>query len=74
LHSQTEWLRLSNVSIGTLPFVCLAAHEKSLYGGHTLQKSQTATASLRQSRGLLRARNFNLLNVLANYVRPVLVA
>src|SRR5712664_1189227 len=35
LHSQTEWLRLSNVSIGTLPFVCLAAHEGSLYGGHT---------------------------------------
>src|SRR2546428_9377511 len=38
LHAHTEWLRLSNVSIETLPFVCLAAHEGSLYGD-TLQKT-----------------------------------
>ena len=30
LQSQTEWFRLSNVSIATLPFVCLAAHVASI--------------------------------------------
>src|SRR5882762_5006751 len=56
LHSQTEWLRLSNVSIGTLPFVCLAAHEGSLYGGHTPENVKLLPPP-RHSRGAsLRAR------------------
>src|SRR3990170_3222423 len=56
LHSHTEWLRLSNVSIATLPFVCLAAHGGSLSGGHTPENVKLLPPP-RQSRGAsLRAR------------------
>src|SRR5437763_7184428 len=51
LQSHAVWLKLSNLSIVALPFVCLAAHEGSVYDGQPL-KCQTSTATPAEPGGL----------------------
>jgi hypothetical protein len=60
LHSQSAWLRLSYLSIGNLPFVCVVAHQSGVSSMDDRRNCQTSTATPGRARGpLLEVRRVN---------------